>query len=451
MKYKTYAEYKSTNYFQIKALPSSWTLKRLGYLADNKRNSFVDGPFGSDLKSEEYQAQGVPLIQLNNIKIGDHVLQNMKYISNEKRDQLNRHIAVSGDIVIAKMADPVARAAIVSSIYHEYVIVADCIKFTVNKRLAEPSFVVYAINSAEINSVAVMFSTGTTRIRINLTELKRLKISYPSIEEQQQIAAFLDKETAKIDKLIEKQQQLIKLLQEKRQAVISHAVTKGLNPAARMKDSGVEWLGEVPAHWDLAKIKWFFQTESGGTPNTSKYEEYYEGGSISWIRTTDLNNGDLYETPVSITEKAVVDTVCSILPINSVLVAMYGGAGTIGKHSLLKFRSAINQAVCAILPHPKVEPQYLHLYIEFYRPYWMVGAEGARKDPNINQDVIRNLVVPYPPQEEQLKIVSKVKSKLSVIDNIINKSRVAIDLLKERRTALISAAVTGKIDVQDAV
>lgn len=292
--------------------------------------------------------------------------------------------------------------------------------------------------------------SGSAQPKLTAEALGDLQIVYPStILEREKIANFLDHETAKIDTLIEKQQQLIKLLKEKRQAVISHAVTKGLNPNAPMKDSGVEWLGDVPGGWDIPKIKWFYKTESGGTPNTSNYEKYYKDGDIAWIRTTDLNNGDLYETPVAITDKAVVDSACSVLPVNSVLVAMYGGAGTIGKHSLLKFESTINQAVCAILPNDKIDPEFLHLFVEFYRPYWMVGAEGTRKDPNINQEVIRELMVPCPPPNEQSDIVKVTKKKLTVIDVIVAKSELNIQFMQERRTALISAAVTGKIDVRN--
>ena len=290
---------------------------------------------------------------------------------------------------------------------------------------------------------------GGLRQSMKFEEMRRLPILVPPLSEQQKIAQFLDHETAKIDTLIEKQQRLIKLLKEKRQAVISHAVTKGLNPNAPMKDSGVEWLGEVPEHWVLPKIKWFFKTESGGTPNTAKFEQYYQDGEIPWIRTTDLNNGELFETPVSITNQAVIDSACSLLPENTVLVAMYGGAGSIGKHALLKFKSTINQAVCAILPNEKIAPDFLHLYVEFYRPYWMVGAEGTRKDLNINQETIRELVISCPPVDEQIYIVEVTKKKLSVVDEIISKSEANIELMQERRTALISAAVTGKIDVRE--
>lgn len=282
-----------------------------------------------------------------------------------------------------------------------------------------------------------------------MEDLYQYKIALPSFEEQQKIANFLDHETTKIDTLITKQEKLIELLKEKRQAVISHAVTKGLNPDAPMKDSGVEWLGEVPEHWGVVKIKWKTQTTSGGTPSTSKYEVYYEGGDVPWIRTTDLNNGKLLSTPVSITPKALEDTACSILPKDSVLLAMYGGAGSIGKHSLLMFEATINQAVCGIYPSSSFEPEFLHYFYEFYRPFWMINAAGTRKDPNIGQDHIKEGKVSLPTREEQTAIVSYINKTLNLLDKLNDKAVEAIELAKERKTALISAVVTGKIDVRD--
>jgi type I restriction enzyme S subunit len=285
---------------------------------------------------------------------------------------------------------------------------------------------------------------------VNAEKYGDLYLSLPlTINEQTQIANFLDHETAKIDSLIEKQQQLIHLLKEKRQAVISHAVTKGLNPNVMMKDSGVEWLGQVPEHWGITKLKWKALTTSGSTPTTSKYELYYENGNIPWIRTTDLNNSDLYETPISITSKAVNDTACSILPINSILIAMYGGAGSIGKHALLKFESTINQAVCGVLPSKYFNSDYVHRFYEFYRPFWMIGAMGTRKDPNIGQDHIKEATVLLPPLEEQEKIAKYILDIQIAYDNLTNRAEAAIQLMQERRTALISAAVTGKIDVRN--
>lgn len=221
------------------------------------------------------------------------------------------------------------------------------------------------------------FYTGLRKV-VRPETFMGLRVPTPPQEEQRTIAAFLDYETARIDRLIALQQRLIELLKEKRQAVISNAVTKGLNPEAPMKDSGIEWLGQVPKHWKLTKLKWLAQTTSGSTPNTSEPEKYYDEGEYLWVRTTDLNNGTLIDTPVKITERAIKDTACTLLPIGSVLISMYGGAGSIGKHALLKTLATTNQAVCAVLPSSRLLPEYLNLFAEYYRPFWMASAEGTK-------------------------------------------------------------------------
>jgi len=298
--------------------------------------------------------------------------------------------------------------------------------------------------------VAHMKTLGAgVRQTVNFTDIGNEYFYMPPLQEQQTIANYLDKATAKIDTLIQKQEQLIELLKEKRQALISHTVTKGLNPDVKMKDSGIEWLGKVPEHWTVPKIKYFALTDSGGTPTSSNRKEYYENGIYPWIRTTDLNNAELFTVPIKITKKAIEDTACNIVKKGSVLIGMYGGSGTIGKHALLHFPSTINQAVCAITPNKHVLPKYLHYFIQFYRPHWMIGAMGTRKDPNIGQETIINRHVPIPPYKEQESIITFLKDKTSKIDILTEKATKAIELLKERRTALISAVVTGKIDVRE--
>ena len=288
---------------------------------------------------------------------------------------------------------------------------------------------------------------GTTFLEISGDELGRFDVPMPPLSEQTQIARFLDHETARIDALIEEQQRLIELLKEKRQAVISHAVTKGLDPTVPMKDSGVEWLGEVPVHWEVTKFKWPLRTASGGTPPLNDRAAYYDGG-IPWLRSLDLTDDLVTEHEVTVTQRAIEETSCKIVPKKSVLIAMYGGDGTIGKNGLLKFDSAINQAICAFLPSDRCKPEYLHRYIQFYRPYWMIGAESSRKDANIGQDRIGDHFLMLPPLSEQTEIVDFTNGELLRFSGLVKEAELGVALLQERRSALISAAVTGKIDVR---
>ena len=163
---------------------------------------------------------------------------------------------------------------------------------------------------------------------------------------------------------------------------------------------------EIPQGWEWERIGNILETTSGSTP-LSKNPDYYKDGSINWVRTTDLNNGILDKAEIQITERAYSDYNLVLLPQNSVCIAMYGGSGTIGKHSILHFDTTINQSVCAIKPNGFCDMDYVHIFIEYQRPYWMDFASGSRKDPNINQLIIKHCLLPIPPQKEQARIVEK--------------------------------------------
>ena len=140
---------------------------------------------------------------------------------------------------------------------------------------------------------------------------------------------------------------------------------------------------EIPESWEWCRIKDLFETSSGSTPQ-SKNPKYYSNGSINWVRTTDLNNGVLDSCEIKVTKEAVADYNLSIIPQDSVCIAMYGGGGTIGKHSIIKFDTTINQSVCAIFPNGYCDMNFVHVFMQYQRPYWMDYAAGSRNDTNIN-------------------------------------------------------------------
>lgn len=433
-----YDSYIYNDYFKTE-LPKHWSEKCLGYLADHGRAAFVDGPFGSDLKSSDYIDSGVPLIQLNNIRDSKHLMQNMKFITEEKKQQLIRHLVIPNDIVIAKMAEPVARCAVVIDEYPEYVIVADCVKLTPNLGLVDRSYLVWAINSENVKINAELVSTGTTRIRINLGELKKLKVPYPPMSEQVKIAQFLDYETAKIDTLIDKQQQLIQLLKEKRQAVISHAVTKGLNPKAPMRDSGVEWLGEVPEHWEVTRAKFVSDIF---IPQRNK-PELNELEGTAWVTMENMKSSYVENTSVFVSEKASKTAGSKKLKKGSVIASCVGNFGVA---AINKVDVIINQQLQAFIPFA-VKAEYLREVVSISTVYFdLVGTAATLI--YVNQEGFGCLPVLVPPRNEQEQICSFLEAEKMKFNKIILNCEQAIGLLQERRTALISAAVTGKIDVR---
>ena len=446
-RYKAYPEYKNSDIEALPRLPVDWSVSKVRFIATFGR--------GLGITKANLQDTGIPCVSYGEIhsKFGFEVCPSKhplkcvdeKYLLSDPYALLSK-----GDLVFADTSEDIEGAGSFTQLISDAAVFAGYHTVTVRPSSENNSrYLAYLFDSSDFRTQIRTAVKGVKVYSVTQAILRNANVWLPSLSEQQKIASFLDHETAKIDTLIAKQEKLIELLKEKRQAVISHAVTKGLNPDVPMKDSGVEWLGEVPEHWAISKLKWKTHTTSGGTPSTSKYELYYEGGYIPWIRTTDLNNDKLMTTPVRITEKALKDTACSILPKESVLIAMYGGAGSIGKHSLLNFEATINQAVCGIYPSQSFIPEYLHYFYEFYRPFWMVNAAGTRKDPNIGQDHIKEGKLPLPPKEEQKEIVAYVNKTLDLLTTLNDKAAEAIEFAKERKTALISAAVTGKIDVRD--
>ncbi|MGO2339747.1 MAG: restriction endonuclease subunit S [Psychrobacter sp.] len=436
-KYQRYEEYKESDVEWLGQVPTHWGTKSLKYLC-----TYNDEVL-SDSTSKEFELEYVDIGSVSSTE-GITNTENMVF---EKAPSRAKRVVQDGDVIISTVRTYLEAIAPINNPPQNMIVSTGFAVIRPNECLYK-GYAAYCLRAKGFIKEVVSLSVGVSYPAINATDLVSIKIPSLPFDEQTQIANFLDFETAQIDTLIEKQQTLIQLLKEKRQAVISHAVTKGLNPDAPMKDSGVEWLGSVPEHWDIVKLKWKASTTSGGTPTTSKYEDYYEDGDIPWIRTTDLNNDKLNETPIMITPKAVRDSACSLLPKNSVLIAMYGGAGSIGKHSLLRFESTINQAVCGVLPSEAFVPDYLHRFYEFYRPFWMIGAAGTRKDPNIGQDNIKEARIPIPPLNEQHQIADYLDKMQNHFDALTENAEQAIQLMQERRTALISAAVTGKIDVR---
>lgn len=450
MSFPAYSAYMDAGVDWLGKIPEHWQQKWLGLLAVESRTAFVDGPFGSDLKSSDYQEEGIPLIQLNNIRDGLHVLRNMKFISEEKRNELYRHSAFPGDIVIAKMADPVARSAIVSDEFSEYVIVADCVKMTPDLTSVDLSFLIWAINSDCVRISAELMSSGVTRIRINLGQIKKLRIPYPPLREQTQIARFLDYETARIDALIEEQRRLIELLKEKRQAVISHAVTKGVDSAVPMKDSGVEWLGKVPEHWVVSRVKNVASFITSGSRGWSDYID--ESGEDIFLQSGDMDNrlNVLFDKAKRIITPEGAEGLRTRLQDGDLVVCITGAnTGRVAVVGKVCEAAYVNQHLGLVRPYVLAcNSRYLGyaLSSSACQSYFNVEQYGLKEGLSLTDIAEAPLMVP--PLAEQVKLVEVIENHLVNLDGLTRDSEMIVELLQERRAALISAAVTGKMDVR---
>ena len=284
-------------------------------------------------------------------------------------------------------------------------------------------------------------------VRQGLTydEVKTLKICYPSMLEQQAIANYLDDRCSKIDTIIAEAKASIEEYKELKQAVIYEAVTKGLDKNVEMKDSGVEWIGVIPYDWHLEKINHVGVTSSGATPARHKEDEYFSNANISWIKTLDLNDGHVKYSSEKITLEALNSSSCSLMPVGTVCVAMYGGAGTIGKSGILDFECATNQAICSIVCNDKKQVgRYLQYQLQAMRSYWMKYAVGTRKDPNISQQTVAQMKVLVPPISIQISIADYLDDKIMDLESLISEKQSLIEDLEAYKKSLIYEVVTGK-------
>jgi len=280
-------------------------------------------------------------------------------------------------------------------------------------------------------------------------KVQTVPVPFPAPIEQQSIAAFLDRETAKIDALIAEQQRLIDLLKEKRQAVISHTVTKGLNPDVPMKDSGIEWLGEVPEHWDVWNVRRIaISVQTGGTPSSEPPSTELDDGCV-WYTPGDFGEElRLTDSARKITRAVAASGEAKLFPKNSVLIVSIGA--TLGKVGYVEQTSSSNQQINAIIPNNLIDGYFL-AYSLSVKAEVMRFLSNASTIGIMNQEKTKEILLALPPMIEQTDITIFLDNETAKIDTLTNEAKTAITLLQERRTALISAAVTGKIDVRDLV
>ncbi|MGT2593804.1 restriction endonuclease subunit S [Vibrio cholerae] len=314
----------------------------------------------------------------------------------------------------------------------------------ISRKQYNMSFMAYLLESLNLNQYAI-----TTAQPLLNTEIVTSKhISLPNnLVEQQKIANFLDHETAKIDTLIAKQEKLIELLKEKRQAVISHAVTKGLNPQAPMKDSGVEWLGEVPEHWDVTKFGYISQVVRGGSPRPAGDPELFNGDYSPWVTVAEITKDDeiyLTETETFLTKKGSLQ--CRVFTAGTLLLSNSGA--TLGVPSILSINANANDGVVGF-ENLKVNSEFAYFYLSSLTQGLRDRIKQGSGQPNLNTDIVKSISIPLPPSDEIEKIVEYIHKLRAHYRQLESKAIHGITLLKERKTALISAAVTGKIDVRD--
>ncbi|WP_163445048.1 restriction endonuclease subunit S [Flavobacterium columnare] len=414
----------------------------LFYIAD-----FSISPVDKIIKEEE---EKVSLCNYTDVYKNKYITSDLEFMEGSaSENEINRFQIQDGDILITKDSESWDDIGIPAMVVGNFENTTLCgyhlALMRPKKNLVNPKFVFYCFESKTHRTQLEIEATGVTRFGIPKDAIGKYKIPLPSLEQQNKIVDYLDREIAKIDALIEKKTKLIALLEEKKKAVINQVVTKGLDTTVAMKDSGIEWLGEIPEHWEVNKISRVFDSIGSGTTPTSSNLEYYQDGNHSWLITSDLNDSYIFETSKKITDAAVYDfSALKLFPSNSLVIAMYGA--TIGKTGLTKIECYTNQACCVISNSTKVHIRYAHFYFIAMKQN-LVNLSNGGGQPNISQGIIRDFKIVYPNLIEQEKIINFLENKIEETDLTIQKIIKTINLLKEKRTAIISAAINGEIEL----
>ena len=441
-RYKAYPEYKATNHGWLNTIPFHWKMLPLKYLTASK---VTDGPH----ETPAFITDGIPFLSVDGIQNNKLVFEGCRYISPEDHERYSVKCKPNnGDVLLGKAAS-VGKVAYVD---------AD-VEFNVWSPLAviKPQckktgkFIYYSFQSALLQMQCDMYSNANTQKNLGMNTIDNLSLACPTEDEAVTIANFLDHETAKIDALIEKQQRLIELLKEKRQAVISHAVTKGLNPNAPMKDSGVEWLGEVPVHWVVTQLKFNTLEMQTGPFGSQLHAEDYVDGGIPLVNPAHMIDGKIVpDSQVTVDENTWQRLNRHQLKSGDLILARRGELGRCAVVTKEQDGWLCGTGSLKAKLNDRLTPEYSYLLItsEGVVSELSLESKGSTMD-NLNTETLGRVRLPVPPTEEQIDILEYVHLVAGEFKSLIDKADSAISLMQERRTALISAAVTGKIDVRD--
>jgi type I restriction enzyme S subunit len=401
--------------------------------------------YGANEPTESYVDDGIRFLRTSDIDDeGRLSAEGAVYLP---RETVGEYILKNGDLLISRSGTLGRMLHYQNKLHGECAYAGYLVRFEPSNRL-HPQFAYYFTKSLSFQQWLSFSAIQSTIGNINGQKYANMPLPVPQIQEQHAIASFLDHETAKIDTLIAKKERLIELFQEKRTALITQAVTKGLDSNVPMKDSGVEWLGKIPAHWDVNRLKTITEFRGGGTPSKDNLD--YWQGDIPWVSPKDMKVSIIVDTEEKITPQAVCESATKRVPARAVLLVVRSG---ILIHSIpvaLSGREVtLNQDLKALIPRSEILPEYLLFLISGMQRELLAEwkKEGATVE-SLEIDLVAQTKVPLPDEGEQRRIVAFLDRETAKIDDLVAKIHEAIERLKEYRTALISAAVTGKIDVR---
>jgi type I restriction enzyme S subunit len=437
MSFPRYPAYKPSGVEWLGEVPEHWEVKRVRRIFEIKKR--IAGELGFDILSITQQGIKVRDPDSNDGQIS---MDYSKYQMVEPGDFAMNHMdLLTGYVDISK------RLGVTSPDYRVFSVV--------DPSDSDLGYLLYVFQMGYRQKILYAYGQGSSQLgrwRLPTAEFQNWAIPFPSLKEQVSIATFLDHETAKIDALIAEQQRLIELLQEKRQAVISHVVTKGLNPHAPMKDSGVEWLGEVPEHWEILELKRLIKEGSSITYGIVQAGPHIDDG-VPYIRTSDMAGDRLILETCQRTSMEIDESYArSKVEAGDLVIAIRATVGKVLEVPIELHGANLTQGTAKFSPGARVDARFIKASFEadYCQSQIMSSAKGATF-LEITLDALRRLKIAIPPRHEQEEVVEFLAGATSRLGDLLLAAQQTITLLQERRSALISAAVTGQIDVRGLV
>ncbi len=440
-RWKPYPAYRDSGVEWLGEIPVDWEVRPL-----KRASTYVSRGMGPDYVDEsEIRVLNQACIQWDGLH-----LENAKYHRSSTPPDV-RSILLAGDLVMNSTGTGTLGRVAVFEDSGQFMADSHVTIVRVDRQALDERFLFYLLQSPLYQGYVYssLVAGSTNQIELLREGLRAMSVIVPPRSAQGRIVAFLDSETAHIDALVANKQRLIELLQEKRVALINRAVTRGLDPTGPMKDSGVEWLGEIPVHWKVMRLKYAARLESGHTPSR-KEPEYWVNCTIPWVSLADVGGmrggtmDVIEDTAEMISEVGLAHSSARLLPAGTVILSR---TASIGFSTILGRPMATTQDfanwVCGSSLRPRYLLQCLRSMSQEFKRLNMGSTHQTIYMPDIKQ-----FVVPLPPLTEQEAIERHIGQETAKIDALIGKVREAIEKLKEYRTALISATVTGKIDVR---
>lgn len=449
MSFPRYPKYKDSGVEWLGEVPEGWEVSQI------KRTTYLKARVGwKGLTSEEFQEQAFAYLVTGSDFREKFVKWDECYQIEQERYDDDPFIQLeNGDLLITKDGT-IGKLAIVSGLERPACLNSGI--FVVRPRNTYTTeFMYWTLSSSVFSVFCDLESFGSTINHLYQNVFERFSFPAPTHSEQTDIVEFLDRETAKIDELVAEQRRLMELLKEKRQAVISHAVTKGLNPQAPLKPSGIEWLGDVPEHWEIGKLNRLISTRKG---IAFKAEDFSDQG-VPVVKASDIKGLTIRSSETCLPIHFKEEFPKAILKAGEIVLSTVGSnpdvrnsaVGQIGKvpeslaGSLLNQNTVVFNSLTLTLGNDFL---FLILQTVGYRDHLDLNAHGTANQASINVADMLDFFVPLPSASEQIEIAKFILEESAKFDTLTTEAQRAIDLLQERRTALISAAVTGQIDVR---